>query len=219
MRQRLNDILNYNSNNRKFRPNWEKLFSQLGKKYSLTSAQNLRSKAIFRTLLVVLMMVCNFCGAWAQTNDYSGTYYIASDYQTPNTTTRNYNPTTLTNNFYLCPTENWISYFPTSPNWRTGDDRPFLTTYKINAHNDYDNTKAKWTIEYYATESGTDYYYFKHSSGQYMVLNDAISDVTGNNATMRLRIHLETLTSEQLDVEDTRNLALFSITQDSRFHR
>ncbi len=148
--------------------------------------------------------------------DYSGVYYIASDYQTPNSTNRNYNTTTLTNNYYLCPTENWISYSPTSPNWTTGDALPFLTTYKINAHNDYDKIKALWTIEFCATVSGTDYYYFKHSSGRYMVLNNSISAVSGSNATMRLRVHLETLTSEQLEVEDTRNLALFSITQDDR---
>ena len=173
------------------------------------------------TLLLLLLLTLGNNVAWGQT-DYSGVYFIASDYQTANTTTRNYS-TTLTDNFYLCPTENWISYSSTSPNWTTGDDKPFLTTYKARLHaNDpapdtYDLTQAKWTIEFYANVNGTDYYYFKHSSGQYMVLNNSISAVTGNNnKAMRLRVHLETLTSQQLEDEDTRNMALFSITQDSR---
>ena len=158
---------------------------------------------------------------------YSGTYYIASDYQTPNTTTRNYdpNPTTLTNNYYLCPTENWISFGrtdETKDTWTTGDDNPFLTTYKARLHaNDpapdtYDLTKAKWTIEYYTTVSGKDYYYFKHGSGKYMVLNKQIDGMKGGSPENRIRVHLEELTPEQLADETTRNMALFTITQDNR---
>ena len=150
---------------------------------------------------------------------YSGTYYIASDYQTPKTTNRNYDFDNLTNNYYLCPTENWISFDTpgeTKDTWTIGDDKPFLTTYKARYHNDYDITKAKWTIEYYTTVSGTDYYYFKHSSGKYLVLNKQINGMEGGSPENRIRVHLETLTSEQLEVEATRNLALFTITQDGR---
>ena len=170
-------------------------------------------------LLLLLILTLGVTGVKAQT-DYSGTYYIASDYQTPNTTNRNYDFTTLTNNFYLCPTENWISFGSTGETkdtWTTGDDKPFLTTYKARLHADtYDLTKAKWTIEYYTTESGTDYYYFKHSSGNYLVLNKQINGMQGGSPENRIRVHLETLTSEQLAVEATRNLALFTITQDGR---
>lgn len=168
---------------------------------------------------LILLMVVGVGSAWGQDTDYSGVYYIASDYQTPNTTTRNYDFTTLTNNFYLCPTENWISFDSsgeTTDTWTTGDANPFLTTYKARAHNDYDITKAKWTIEYYTTESSKDYYYIKHSSGQYVVLNKKIDGMKGNSPENRIRVHLETLSSEQLAVEATRNLALFAISPDGR---
>ena len=219
MGQRLNYILNYNSTSCNLFSNVGKLFSQRGNTFSLTYAQKLPNKVFFRTLLVVLMMLSGITGIWGQTPDYSGIYYIASDYQNKNTTTRNYNPTTLSNNYYLCPTENWISFGSsgdTKDTWTTGDSNPFLTTYKACAHNDYDITNAKWTIEYRTTEDNKDYYYIKHSSGQYMVLNKQIDGVSGNSPENRIRVHLETLTAEQLKVEATRNLALFSITQDGR---
>ena len=173
-----------------------------------------------RILFLMAMMTVGSAEAWGQVStDYSGIYYIASDYQTKNTTTRNYNPTTLTNNFYLCPTEDWISFDTsgaTKDTWTTGDDKPFLTTYKINAHNDYTKSKARWTIEFYATEGGKDYYYIKHSSGKYLVLNKQINGASGSNNHLRIRVHLENLTSEYLENANTRNLALFSISQDGR---
>ena len=178
-----------------------------------------KGRALLRLSFLLLMLCLGGIEAWGQTVDYSGTYYIASDYQTPNTTTRNYDFTTLTNNFYLCPTENWISFDSsgeTTDTWTTVDANPFLTTYKARAHNDYDITKAKWTIEYYTTESSKDYYYIKHSSGQYVVLNKKIDGMKGNSPENRIRVHLETLSSEQLAVEATRNLALFAISPDGR---
>ena len=178
----------------------------------------LERRLVIITLLV--LMTLGISSAWGQVGtDYSGIYYIASDYQTPNTTTRNYNPTTLTDNFYMCPTENWISFNTsgaTTDTWTTGDDKPFLTTYKINNHNDYDKTKAKWTIEYCTSDGETDYYYIKHSSGKYLVLNKQIKGATGTNNHLRIRVHLENLTSSDLKNEDKRNLALYSIARDGR---
>ena len=165
---------------------------------------------------LLLLLVVGVNNAWGQA-DYSGTYYIASDYQDPtDKVTRHYDFEFNTNNYYLCPTEEWISYKASSPNWEIGDAQPFLTTYIIYAHDNYDKTKAKWTIEYYATIDGTDYYYIKHSSGQYMVLNNSISVVSGNNKALRIRVHLETITSEQLAVENKRNMALFAIYPERR---
>ena len=66
MRQELNYILNYNSKSSDFSTNWGNIFSHVEKECSQAIAQIFRSKAIFRTLLVALMMVCNFVGAWAQ---------------------------------------------------------------------------------------------------------------------------------------------------------
>ena len=167
--------------------------------------------------MIVVMLVVGVNSMWGQATDYSGTYYIASDYQNANDkVTRYYDFEDNTKNFYLCPTEGWISYKASSPNWETGDAQPFLTTYKIYADDNYDKTKAKWSIEYYATISGTDYYYIKNSYGQYMVLNNSISAVSGSNKALRIRVHLETLTSEQLAVENKRNMALFAIYPERR---
>lgn len=148
-------------------------------------------------------------------DDYSGTYYIASDAIV--SSSHIYNPDDHTNNYYLCPTENWISFGTsgdTEDTWTTGDDKPFLTTYQINAHDDYDNTKAKWTIEYYTTIDEKDYYYIKHSSGKYLVLNKQINGVSGSNSQYRIRVHLESLIPTDLENETTRNNALFTISLD-----
>ena len=114
-------------------------------------------------LFLMVLLTVGTTSAWGQEGiDYSGTYYIASDFQTPNTTTRNYNPTTHTDNFYMCPTENWISFNTsgaTYDTWTTGDDKPFLTTYKINAHNDYDKTKAIYLYKGERKESYDDSFY------------------------------------------------------------
>ena len=85
MRQNENYILNYNSNNRKFHTNWGELFSHLGKKCALTSAQNLHSNSLFRTLFLLLLMVMSTVGVWAQitpTTDTSNpVYYLIQNYQ------------------------------------------------------------------------------------------------------------------------------------------
>lgn len=153
--------------------------------------------------------------------DYSGTYYIASDAILNNN--RIYNENTHDDNYYLCPTEGWISFDTsgeTSDTWTTGDAKPFLTTFKINIKhndNDYDKTKAKWTIEYYGKENEIDYYYIKHSSGKYLVLNKQIDGVISNtNGHLRIRLHLENLSQDYLNNENTRNLALFAISPDGR---
>jgi len=154
--------------------------------------------------------------------DYSGTYYIASDAIVSGS--RCYNEETHDDNYYLCPTENWISFNAsgeTSDTWTTGDAKPFLTTFKINIKhngNDYDKTKAKWNIEYSSiSEGGKDYYYIKHSSGKYLVLNKKFDDVdAGGNSHLRIRVHLEELTQSDLENEVKRNLALFAISPDGR---
>ena len=187
-----------------------------------SDAFGLRSFRYVVTLL--LMMVVGVRGAWGQT-DYSGTYYIASDAVVSNK--HIYNADDHTNNYYLCPTEGWISFGGgkegdnTKDTWTTGDNKPFLTTYKVNLHvNDqapltpYDITKAKWIVEYYTTENEKDYYYIKHSSGKYLVLNKQINGVSGNNSQLRIRLHLESLTQDDLENETTRNNALYAITPD-----
>ena len=150
-------------------------------------------------VMMVVIVFGGVTGAWGQTPDYSGTYYIASNGKPDNYT---YNPSNPANNYYLCPTENWISYGSINT-WTTGDDKPFLTTYKCRsaAYHSGDASDAVWIIEKHQTE---DYYYIKHKSdGKYMVSNGQISGSTNAN---RMRVHIETVAQADLDEK-----ALFSI--------
>ena len=139
--------------------------------------------------------------------DYSGTYYIASDWQTPNTTNRNYDATTLTNNYYLCPTDGWIYYKPDN-DW--SDDgveypNPFLTTFKCRTsdYNTYGGiNNAKWII----TKHGNKYAFYHTGTGKYMLFSGQINGC----GVDRMRVHLETVTGNLPDN------ALFSITEDGR---
>ena len=65
-----------------------------------------RRGRLFSTLSLLLLMLTWGAGpAFAQTEDYSGTYYIATvGYIKPN----------ITEKFYLCPTEGWAYYKPTN---------------------------------------------------------------------------------------------------------
>ena len=144
--------------------------------------------------------------ALAQT-DYSGTYYIASDYQNPSNKVRQYNPNTLTDNYYLCPSDGWIYYKPDN-DWSadgTAYPNPFLTTYKCrtDGYSQYGGIdNAKWVI----TKHG-DYYSFYHTgTGQYMMFSGQISGCGAD----RMRVHLETVDG---DLPDN---ALFTISADGR---
>ena len=176
MKHNENDILNYNSKGSDFLTNQGNITSQLENKFSLTIAQIFYSKAIFRTLLVALMMVCNFVGVWAQT-DYSGTYYIAS---------RDYNSANTTSNFYLCPTEGWAFFVSPSGVQSADNSQPFLTTYKCK-DGVYDATKAVWVIE---KAPNSDYYYIKQKkTDRYLITNNQISTA----GIDRMRVHLESV--------------------------
>ena len=139
--------------------------------------------------------------------DYTGIYYIASDYQTPNTTNRIYDATTLSNNYYLCPTDGWIYYKPTN-NWSadgTTYPNPILTTFKCRTAA-YDSNGGKENAAWIITKHG-DYYAFQHiATSQYMLFSGQISGCGAD----RMRVHLETVTGE------LPNSALFSITVDDR---
>ena len=155
---------------------------------SSRKASSLRSS--LRHLLLLLLLTAGATGVWAQTPDYSGTYYIA---------TRGYdgNPAN-TNNYYLCPTEEWI-YYKATNNWDTDGStypNPFLTTYKCktNSYHSGDPSNAVWIIEKHPTEN---YYYIKHKSdGKYMVSNGKIS---GSSNANRIRVHLESVAPDDLD--------------------
>ena len=149
-------------------------------------------------VMVILMMVVGVNGALAQDN-YSGTYYIRS-------TGKNASNTNL---YYLCPTENWYFYEATNKYAETDNGYPFLTTYKIKAHDDYDISKAVWSIEKHPSE--TDCYYIKQlKTGRYLVSN---GQITGSSNANRVRVHLEAV-ADAAALTALGDMALFEITAD-----
>ena len=106
-----------------------------------------------RYALLVLMMVVGVSEMWGQDTDYSGTAYIAFFHRDKG----GYSATDPTDNFYLCPTKDWIYYQSTSPYYTaTSNNQSFLTTFKYRSGatdpstgDPYDEREAKWTLEYH----------------------------------------------------------------------
>ena len=138
---------------------------------------------------------------WGQT-DYSGTYYIGVYGKN---STSQYNPSTPANNYYLCPTEDWLYYVAPNSCQHTPDNgQPFLTSYKCRsaAYHDGNPADAVWIIEKHPSEN---YYYIKQkSTGKYLVFNGKI----GNGGANRIRVHLETIEAPN----EPGNNALFAIS-------
>ena len=149
--------------------------------------------------MMLLMMAVGVPEALGQT-DYSGTYYLSGN----NQGTDSYNVNNTTTNYYLCPTENWISYISTN-NWTAGDDQPFLTTYQYR-NGTYDHTKAVWIIEKHPT---LNYYYIRYAKdGKYLTFNGKIGNSSSEN---RVRVHLEATNSPNDNM-------LFEITKPSPYY-
>ena len=145
-------------------------------------------EAAWSITLLLALMTFGATNVLAQAQDYSGVYYIASGGLGPNkANTYKYNSSTPSNNFYLCPTEEWCSYKATD-DFEGGDNgQPFLTTYKCR-DGEYDAVnKAIWVIE---KAPNSEYYYIKqHSTGKYLVSSGQI-----NTAGIdRMRVHLESI--------------------------
>ena len=193
--------LNYNSDNQLLPTNWKNIFSHLGKICSLTSAQNFLSKA----LLCTLLMFMGVNGVWGQ--DYSGTYYIASDAIVNKE--HIYVANTPASNYYLCPTEGWCYYQDPDNFWpkntsAANKTMPFLTTYKCRT-NDYhsgDASDAIWAIE---KAPGSGYYHIRQAStGRYLTSNGKVE----NAGIDRIRVHLESIEHPN----DAGNKILFAIS-------
>lgn len=183
----------YSLTGKKYFPNWEKSFSQLGTYFKGTY--------VLRIFLFLMLMVMEV-NVWGQT-DYSGVYYIGTHGYDGNSNN--------TNNYYLCPTEGWIFYKPDNDEWSTDGTtypNPFLTTFKCKT-NDYhsgDASTAVWIVE---KDPDSDYYYIIQAiTGKYMVSNGQISGATAN----RMRVHLEAVTEGNLDDKE-----LFSLTPYSTY--
>ena len=196
-----NNRLNYNSaESAKSLLHVEKLFSTRRKNISYAYAQNILSKELFRTLLVMLLMVTGAAGVWAQ-EDLSGTYYIGSYGKNAD----------ASNKYYLCPTEGWYYYKKTNSWEETDNNQPFLTTYKCLSTSGYDTSKAVWIIEKHETEAGC--YYIKQKTTtpgvyKYIVSNGQIS---GTDNANRMRIHIEELDENSTALNGLGNMALFEI--------
>jgi len=153
------------------------------------------------SILVLLMMVLGVNMSWGQETtetDYSGTYYIASKGSTYS------GENNATNNFYLCPTENWRYYDATDGSITSENNgKPFMTTYKCR-NGSYESSKAIWIIE---KAQNSEYYYIKHVDGNttYYLTHNASMPSTTKIGANRLRLHLDESPS---DVKD----ALFEIT-------
>ena len=169
-----------------------------------------RESAPYGLFLTLLLLFSGVVGSWGQT-DYSGTYFIASCGQSENRgSDYTYSPTEHDNNFYLCPTEDWLYYngdnYPNYTNAPNG--QPFLTTFKCkNAtlHSTYDSKEAMWTLIKHPT---LDYYYIRRNKdGKYLVRNEQMKKAanTADGNANRLRVHIETTSSPGDD-------ALFAVT-------
>jgi hypothetical protein len=126
---------------------------------------------------MLLMMVMGANGVKA--DDYSGIYYIA------NNNSDNYKGYNNADNFYLCPSS---EYYNTN-GINSDNGKPFLTTYKTGHA-----ANALWIVE---KVENTEYYTFKQKDGdsyRYLTVNLKF----GNYAENRRRVHLETLSSDDL---------------------
>ncbi len=148
MKRRTNYILNYNSTNRNLLLHGGKIIPTLGMNIFYTYAQKLRSMSIFRTLLVVLMMVCNFCGAWAQ---HPFTLTTPEQHAAHSGETLYWIESKGATGFYMIPMED-------------GNDKGVSTS----------NMANEWMLWYFmdaGTDGGKQYYYIVNkSTGKYLRL-------------------------------------------------
>lgn len=122
--------------------------------------------------------------------DYSGVYYIASNYI--KNKVNQYDPVTLTNNYYLCPTEGWAFYVSGGTVTGTDNGQPFITTHKKASG---DEAKYKWIVKKHTIED-VDYYSFKY--GVDFIVGESTftrylsysRQLTGAGVD-RMRVHLE----------------------------
>ena len=147
----------------------------------LTANYHFAYGKLTRTLLLTLLFLLTaVSGAWGQTTDYSGTYFIASN--------NGYNANNTANNYYWVPAadpqqaNNEDAYYSANYNLTPGDpEKPFITTFKTGQNNN-----SIWQIE----SSGDGYYYFKHwLTGKYLIYKQVYNDKNSH----RKAVHLETI--------------------------
>ena len=150
-------------------------------------------RAMLSLSFLLLMLCLGVNGAWGQSTDYSGTYFIANYGEYTNPTGSNY---------YMVPaadphqTNYNDAYYSANYNIAKGDpEKPFITTYKTSRDNN-----SIWQI----IATGDGYYYIKHwQTGKYLIYEPPY---TGDNFR-RKSVHLQTTASpgENAKVDITAN--------------
>ena len=167
-----------------------------------TAARRLRG-----AITIFMMLALGASGAWAQTG-YSGYYYISGN----NQGTDSYKANDRVNNYYLCPTVDWIYYDADNDNKfrATNNGQPFLTSYQYR-NGENDSTEAVWHIVKHAS---LNYYYIIHEkTGKYLASNAKLGASSNTN---RLRVHLETVATPPPAEDEDR--FLFTITKPSYYN-
>lgn len=151
---------------------------------------------LFRTLLLLFVLLVTL-GAWGQIErNYTGTYYIA------NCNDDGYDATNNASNFYLCPSTDCYD-------GNTGQ-KPFLTTHTPDTNKDTENI-SKWKIVFAGTDvDGIDYYYIKYvapnGDEKYIVHNEQlVNNLAVQYNQVRVRYHLQA----DKDAEEDNNLFFF----------
>lgn len=155
------------------------------------SVQNHTSKhyvsmMIRSIMLMVMMLTFGINMLWA--NDYEGIWYI-NNQRLPN------------DGYYFVPTINCF--------YNGDEDQPHLTTFKTGQ-----DKNSIWRIV--KVTVGTDIYYriIHNATGKYLMANSAVPELASASAAHRKRVHLETLSSqdlENLDSDRSTDKSLFSL--------
>ena len=141
------------------------------------------------------MLVLGTEKTWGQT-DYSGVYYIASGGNTKESGGYTYNSSTPANNFYLVPTCEPAAAANKSDVFHdnTGEQDPFLTTYKIGQDNE-----AVWVLQQVTDDDGTFYYVIHVKTNKYVVYDPYYSGYNGPSSSGNWRrkcMHLQASSGE-----------------------
>ena len=202
---------------KKYFPNWEKSFSQLGtyvhRLMNLCSSAHepmfIGSRTYVLRMMMMIVMVMGVGGVWGQ-KDYSGVYYIANAIWNGSNTSSPYywySADTPEYNWYLVPAADprrdnkEDAYYSSNYSSTSGDsERPFLTTYRTNRDNN-----SIWIVK----KTGNLYYIIHALTGKYVKYEPPYT--AGN--VHRKAIHLETWTDSNNDPGDVFKYEITEITR------
>ncbi len=226
MRNKLNKEMTYDMNingkekmrfynvltGKKYFPNWEKSFSQLGtyvhRLMNLCSSAYehmfIGSRTYVLRMMMLFVMMMGVSGVWGQT-DYSGVYYIANDNTSNNHPGKVYSSATDAEKWYLVPaadpkqTNKIDAYYSPNHASEAGDpNKPFLATYQTSK-----DLNSIWIIKE-SEEPG--YYFVIHAlTGKYVIYEPPLP----NDDAKRKSMHLQTIDNNTYDPTNTLTNAKF----------